>query len=162
MKTPYRHSSRRARGSIAVECAIVVCIFVVIAATMLYIGRILWHYNVIEKAAHDAARFLASATPRETMTSGGGAEPPIVNVAYRIVQAEVAELNPGSGVIIPDALCYNGASWSRCYGVEPVTRVRMRIYAEMADPFFSGLTWPMDVDGPIVLRSVMMTDHVGN
>ena len=161
MRLPYRNSRTRARGSVAVECAIILPIFIAIGAMMLFLGRIFWHYTVAEKAAHDAARFLASATPREMMTLSIGSEVPIVLAANRIVQEELRELNPG-GYIYPEVLCFNGSNWSRCVGIEMPTRIRVRIIMQMADPFFGGFTQMLDGDAPIVLNTVSSVDYVGN
>jgi Flp pilus assembly protein TadG len=49
-------SSTRQRGVAAVEFAILVPLLLILLTAPLYIGRVLWHYTVIHKAAHDAAR----------------------------------------------------------------------------------------------------------
>ena len=56
---------RRQRGIAAVELALVLPAFVLLLAATVFIGRTLYHYQAIQKAAHDAARYLASAPALE-------------------------------------------------------------------------------------------------
>ena len=50
---------KRQRGLAAVEFVIVLPLIVLIAYAMVELGRGLYHYNTLNKAVHDGARFLA-------------------------------------------------------------------------------------------------------
>ena len=165
MRTPGRHRPPRARGSIAVECALLLPIFIMLLTVMLFAGRIFWHYTVAEKAAHDAARFLATASLKEMRTPGGGTEVPIVALAKRIVQEEIEELNPG-GFVVPSILCYVGPAanpyWEECFGIDTPRKIRVRVTVAISDPILESATSWLNNGEPIVLRAVMATDYVGN
>ena len=164
MKTPYPHAARRTRGSIAVECAIILPIFILMISTMLFFGRVFWHYTVAVKAAHDATRFLAAASLREMRSTAGGSEVPIVGVAMRIVRDEVEELNPG-GVVGTNVACRFGTTslyWDACYGIETPSKVRVRVTVAMSDPFLDGFTMWLNNGDPIVLKAVAASDYMGN
>jgi hypothetical protein len=141
-------SCARQRGVAAVEFAILVPLLLILLTAPLYIGRVLWHYTVIQKAAHDGARYLATvpeAEMRSTALAPGAAA-----FAENIVQAELADLNTGS---VPPAVgirC-NGIP---CTGINPWTTVAISIQTEMKDPFF-GTGYGGD-DGLVINADVQM------
>lgn len=155
--------ARRIRGSVAIECALLLPVFFLMLGAMLFFGRVMWHYTVAEKAAHDAARFLAAAPVTEMRASGGG-EVPVVAVARKIAEAEVAELNPGVGLSI-SILCYVGDTalyWDPCSGLETPKKIMVRVTVSVSDPFFGLFITDITAGDPILLRAVMATDYVGS
>jgi hypothetical protein len=143
-----RRSCRRQRGVAAVEFAILVPLLLILLSAPLYIGRVLWHYTVVQKAAHDAARYL-STVPEAEMRSIALA-PSAAALADSIVQAELADLNTGSGPPIVTVLC-NGRA---CGGIIVWNTVSVTIDAEMRDPFFG--TGYGGVDGLVITADVQM------
>jgi hypothetical protein len=152
------------KGSVAVECAIVLPMLVFLISGMLFFARVFWCYTVAQKAAHDAARFLATATPREIKPTLTGNDVPIALVAQQIARDEVADLNPGGGIGV-EVLCYVGepaAYWGHCFGFDVPTKVLVRVTIPVTDPFFDPFTSMFTNGEPIILRTVMAADYVGN
>jgi Flp pilus assembly protein TadG len=146
MKRLRRKLPARERGSVAVECAIVIPIFLFMLSGMLFFGRLFWHYTVIQKAAHDAARFLATA-PLRDMMAANGADVPLALVASKIASDEIAELNPGD---------------SKCYGDKVPQKILARVKLQVTDPFLDAYTAEFTDGNPIQIEAVMATDWVGN
>jgi Flp pilus assembly protein TadG len=163
MSAPIRKPSLRKRGSVAVECAIVLPILLLLISGLLFFARVFWCYTVAQKAAHDGARFLAATTVREIAPSSAGPVVPVAVVAQKIAMDELAELNPGGG-ISATALCYVGSPtpyWDLCYGYDVPKKVSVRVTVSVSDPFFDPFTELFTDGGPIILRAVMATDYVG-
>jgi hypothetical protein len=79
-------------------------------AVPLFVARIFWFYSVGQKAAHDAARYLSTATQAEMRTPGGGFnEARIAGVARWIAQQELVEILPFTDSILIDIQCNTGA-----------------------------------------------------
>lgn len=164
MKRLRRKLPARERGSVAVECAIVIPIFLFMLSGMLFFGRLFWHYTVIQKAAHDAARFLATA-PLRDMMAANGADVPLALVASKIASDEIAELNPGGLVFVPSIQCFVGTPtyWdSKCYGDKVPQKILARVKLQVTDPFLDAYTAEFTDGNPIQIEAVMATDWVGN
>jgi hypothetical protein len=163
MSAPIRKPSLRKRGSVAVECAIVLPILLLLISGLLFFARVFWCYTVAQKAAHDAARYLAATTLREIAPSSPGPEVAAALVAQKIAMDEVEELNPGGGIGV-SALCYVGSPtpyWDRCFGFDVPKKVMVRVTISITDPFFDPFTELFTDGSPIILRAVMATDYVG-
>lgn len=163
MSVRIRRPFGRSKGSVAVECALVLPFLLLLLSGLLFLGRILWMYTVAEKAAHDGAKFLATTTLREIKPSSSGAEIPVALVAQKIAMDEVAELNPGGGASAT-VLCYVGTAnpyWDRCYGFDVPRKVLVRVTISVSDPFLNAYTSLFTNGEPIILRAVMATDYVG-
>jgi Flp pilus assembly protein TadG len=80
----------RQRGASAVELALILPILVTVLLAPLFITVFFWHYTVVQKAAQDGARYLATMSEREMR------EPALAKaaalVANQIIEAELAEL----------------------------------------------------------------------
>lgn len=158
-----RKPSLRRRGSVAVECALVLPFLLLLISGMLFFARVFWSYTVAEKAAHDAARFMASTTLREITPSSTGNDVPVALVAEKIARDEVAELNPGAGIAV-SVQCYAGSPtpyWDHCFGIDVPQKVMVRVTVPVYDTFFDPFTSVFTDGRPIVLRAVMATDYVG-
>jgi Flp pilus assembly protein TadG len=133
----------RQRGIAAIELALLLPLFVMMLVFPVYLGRVFWHYTVIEHAAQDAARYL-SKVPLSEMTNPGRAAT-VVAVANQIVVAELAELAPGKYPYTLAVACNNAV----CGGfIEPAT-VGVTIQVYMEDVLFPGTTHlrlPLEAD----------------
>ena len=145
---PSTRRMTRQRGVAAVEFAILVPVLLILLMAPLYIGRVLWHYTVVQKAAHDAARYLSTVPEAEMRTIA--LAPGAAALADSIIQAELADLNTGSGPPLVGIKC-NG---NPCGGITPWSTVAVNIQAEMRDPFF-GTTYG-GVDGVVITADVQM------
>lgn len=89
---------RRRRGGQGGSALIELVVFVLpglllLLAYAVFYGRVLYHYEVAQKAAHHAARYLAGAA---IINMGDAAQAPNeIAVALAIAQAGLRELNPG-------------------------------------------------------------------
>lgn len=135
--------ARRQRGIAAVELALLLPLFVLLLAFPVYLGRVLWHYTVIEHAAQDAARYL-SKVPLSEMTNPARAAT-VVAVANQIVAAELAELAPGKYPYLLAVACGNAV----CGGFSKPVTVGVNIQVFMEDVLFPGathLSLPLEAD----------------
>jgi Flp pilus assembly protein TadG len=141
MNKPVRRMKKNEDGSVAVEFAAVLgTILIPLLAAALFFGRFFWHYTVAEKAAHDAARFLASASPTEMKVQCVSTRDAcIVSAAQNLAYTEIDELNPGSA--LPQVTVY--CDDQRC----PVNRgsavpktVAVDILMTVEDPFLTAVT----------------------
>jgi hypothetical protein len=163
MSTPVRKPSLRKEGSVAIECALVFPVLLILVSALLFFARIFWCYTVAQKAAHDASRFLATTTLHEIKPVATGNDVPIALVAQKIGADEIAELNPG-GAFAVTVQCSVGDPnpyWDHCYGFEVPKKVLVRVTIEISDPFFDPFTSVFTDGEPILLKAAMATDYVG-
>jgi Flp pilus assembly protein TadG len=143
---------RRERGSAAVEFAILLpTVLIPLLAGALFFGRFFWHYTVASKAAHDAARFVALASPTELRTQCRIAiysDSCVSMAALNIVSKEVAELSPGNENV-PDVVI-------NCDGTKcPTTSmpanlpkvISVKVDMDVDDPFLAPFTSLFRSDG---------------
>lgn len=164
MSSLLRRKKQDARGSVAVEFAIVlVTILFPLFVAALFLGRFFWHYTVAEKAAQNAARFLATASPRELKIPGSSGEAAIVGAAKAMAQAEIAELHPS-----PDypALVYVFCDGGPClpFTTAPLpTTVSVYVTMSVESPFLSGISSLFGgAISPIQIDATGNTYYVGN
>jgi len=156
MKTSLRHQRRGSRGGVIVEFAVLLPLMVTFLAAPLLLGRIFWHYTVMEKAVHDAARVLAGASLVEIRAPGaGGTDVPMAAVTRAIVQEEIAELNPGLYAPYIDIQC-DGAG---CSGFTTPNRITVRATVPIDNLFFGGIT--SIFAGEVFLEAVATMNYVG-
>jgi Flp pilus assembly protein TadG len=113
------------RGSVSVEMAIFLPILLLFLAVPLFFAQVFWYYTVAQKAAHDAARFLATATRTEMTTQAtGGGDAPVAILARSIADAEIAEIRPTFDAWAIAVQC----DLTQCgMGVPQTVRVQVRI-----------------------------------
>jgi len=155
MRAPRVPAGRRGqRGGVVVETAIILPILLLCLAVPLFFARVCWCYSVAQKAAHDGARFLASASRVEMQTMGGidnGA--PIADLARQIVLAETAEMRPLVDAWTIDVQCdLSLCGWAVPQTVRVLVRIRLRdhIFAPITGEYYytpddSGLNVAADV-----------------
>ena len=132
----YKQLRRSAHGSVAVEMALILPLFLILLAGPLYLARAAWFYSVGQKAAHDATRYVATATQAEMRTGGGGFnEARVPAIARWIAQQEMGELVPLTDGITITILCDGDA----CSTLTP-TRVRTGVQIALHDNLLGGLT----------------------
>jgi TadE-like protein len=85
--------TKRQRGAAAVEFAVISLLFVSFLTVPLFLARCFWHYTVLQKAAHDAALYLATISNNDMKNQSRALD--AVKIANYIAAAEVAELYPG-------------------------------------------------------------------
>ena len=131
------------RGAVAVEAAICMAfILVPLLALILLFGRYFWYYSVAQKAAHDAAVFLATA-PLSEIKNAGAAE-----FATNMIGWETGDLDASTiETLAPTAICgyrvpasSTYISWFICNSTATPVEVRAGVVMTVADPFFSPIT----------------------
>jgi hypothetical protein len=92
----------------------------------------LWHYTAAQKAAQDAARYMATVPAAEMRSRRLAGE--AQQIAENIARQEIAELAPGKEFDPPQVTC-DGLSCGSSTGRTPA-KVRVYISFGMADTFF--------------------------
>jgi Flp pilus assembly pilin Flp len=129
---PVRHL-RQEQGSAAIELALILPILVILLTFPIFLAKCQWHYTATQKAAQDAARFLANL-PRQAMRSRALSEE-YAGIAANIARAELAELDPGHYPPSVEVYCGNAACTG--IGARPLpTTVRVLIKTDMFDTIF--------------------------
>ena len=118
------------RGIAAVEMALVLPLMVLLLAFPLFLGRVFWHYTVIQHAANDAARYLSKA-PASEMGNPARA-PAVAAVANAVIAEELAELAPGSVSYLALVTCDGGL----CGGINMPVTVQVNIQVLVESSFF--------------------------
>jgi len=132
----YKRLRRSATGSVAVEMALILPLFLILLAGPLYIARAAWFYSVGQKAAHDATRYIATATQAEMRNAGSGFnEARVPAIARWIAQQELGEIVTFSDGILITILC----DGDNCGLVAPVS-VRTAVKIGLHDNLLGGLT----------------------
>jgi Flp pilus assembly protein TadG len=158
MQIAMLRSRRKEQGSAAVECVLVLPIFLLLSFSIFLFSRIFWHYTVAEKAAHDATMFLARASLKEIRAPSSGVEIPIAQVARSIAASEVAELSPGDSPPFVDVLC-NGLG---CAGFTTPQSVAVVVRMQMTISIFPDLLATFDLPSEINLTAQAETNYVGD
>jgi len=125
-------SRTREQGVAAIEAAILLPILLAFLTFPIFYARCFWHYTAAQKAAQDAARYLATV-PAAEMRSKKLAKAAAA-IAVEIAQREIVELAPGSEFDPPQAIC-DGADCGSIPGKVP-TKVRVLINFGMVDTMF--------------------------
>ena len=146
---------RRQRGVAAVEAAVLLPLLLVLLVFPLFFGRIFWHYAVLQKAAHDAARYLATVPLVEMNNPARG--PLAADLARAIATTETAELYAGENSPVSiTVLCDDG----NCDAGLPAT-VSVLARTRMYDPFFGSVTKPIFGEDGLLLRAKVVMRYVG-
>jgi Flp pilus assembly protein TadG len=143
MRAADRRRAPRQRGLAAVELAMVLPVLVLLLMFPLYLGRVFWHYTVIQHAAQDAARYLSRVPVSEITNTTRVAS--VAAVAQTIVAEEMADLAPGS--VAPNVEVKCGAG--NCTGFTKPSTVRVFIELQIEDIFFSVYTYPLTLSADV-------------
>ncbi|HJU99748.1 MAG TPA: TadE/TadG family type IV pilus assembly protein [Burkholderiaceae bacterium] len=147
--------ARRQRGIAAVEFALILPVFLVLLVLPLFMGRVLWHYTAAQKAAHDAVRYLASASAQDMKDAARASY--VVDMAHSIAAAETAELNPGPGSIVITPMCDGTA----CDGLALPATVTVTVRIRVDDIFFPNATMDMLGSSSMLLTANATYPYVG-
>ena len=143
------------RGVAAVELAIILPFLVLLMALALLFGRTFWYYNVMQKAAHDSARYMATVAVNDiknlTRVSHATA------VAYDVADEEMSDFNPEATPWSVIVLC-DGVG---CDGFSVPQTVRVVIRMPMVNDIVGDLTAGFFGDGLLMTADVTMP-YLGN
>lgn len=134
----YLPLNRRAqRGVAAIEFALIILVIITLMAAAYEFGRVTWQYNVLQKAAHDAARYLSSAPRVELSTTSGR------NAAMATTRQIVFDALSAAGVVLQDpsdldVVCDFCGSASF---VPSAMRVKLFVVLNRNDSLFAGLSF---------------------
>lgn len=152
-----RLSGKSEKGSVAIEMAFVLPILILLLTLMVFFARIFWVYSTAQKAAHDAARFLSTATQAEIRTGGGGFnEARYPAIARWIAQEELMDVLPWVDTIAITPLCDTSA----CNATVPGT-VRVKVEISLQDDIFTDLITDYLGNPNVVLKSSTVLTFVG-
>lgn len=155
----YRRLPSLQRGVAAVELALILPVFVMLMTFSFYFGRVYLHYSVAERAAHDAARYLATVSQADMLTPGtGGADAPAVAVAREIVQTETDWLRPGPYPVE----IYVDCDGFGCTGHKLPKKVRVAVRMYLYDSLFSAFTSDFGGSSGLELISDVRIPYAGN
>jgi hypothetical protein len=90
-----KRAPKRARGVAAVEFAIILPVIILFLAFPIFFARVLMHYSVAQRAAHDGAMILSRTAFSEARTEQFYKAN--LELVRTIVQDEMTDLNPGIG-----------------------------------------------------------------
>lgn len=136
MKTRSMRSGQRAKGSVAVEMAIMLPLLILLLALGLFFARIYMFYSVGQKAAHDATRFLSTVTQAEMRTPGGGFnEMRVAALARWIAQEELMDI-----VGFADGIMIRISCNARDCGADIPDTVQVQVQIALHDDVLGNLT----------------------
>lgn len=147
---------RPEQGSVAVEMAIILPIFLMLLAAPLFLACVFWFYSAGQKAAHDAARYLSAASPIEMKTASGFGEAPVAATARWIAQQELEGILPLTDTIQILVLC----NAIPC-GTAVPSSVHVDITIGLHDPMLYGLTADQLGSTYMVLTGSMTLRYAG-
>lgn len=148
MRRALKATGRRyEEGSIAVEAALVLPIFVVfLALPSLVLAFYYRQYSAAQKAAHDAALYLSTAPRLEFTTQGPDTNFVAYTVAKRIAEKELAGIVPSNVSVNPSINCmYRVGSTPKrrdctTQNYNSDTSPLLRFDVEMSLPFINPIT----------------------
>jgi hypothetical protein len=155
MSAPRAPAGPRQRGVAAIELALILPILLALLAFPFFFGRVFWHYTVADKAAHDAARYLACVPVIEMTTSARAVH--AVEVAQAIIAAEIGDLHLDAGAVSVVIQC-NGLA---CSGFGAPSYVMASVQLPVTDPFFPDITWQAVGDSGLLLTGQATLPYVG-
>jgi cbb3-type cytochrome oxidase subunit 3 len=157
MKTWPRLFRKTETGSVAVEMAFILPVLVMLLTLMVFFARIFWVYSAAQKATHDAARFLSTATQAEIRTGGGAFnEARYPAVARWIAQQELMDIAPWAEGITILPLCNS----LPCNANRPET-VRVSVEVSLRNDIFPDLIALYLGNSNIVLNSKVVLPYAG-
>lgn len=144
------------RGIAAVEFAVIAPILLVSLAFPLFFGRVFWHYTVAQKAAHNAAVYLASVPNLDMLD--GKRQVGMMELARDMIDDGMVGFNP-QGYDIPtvDISCDNRP----CGNSVIPAAVRVIIRVRMNDDIFDAITWVVTGDDGLLITADVTMPYVG-
>jgi Flp pilus assembly protein TadG len=148
------------RGAVAVEAALVMAfILVPLLGCCLFLGRYFWYYTVAQKAAHDAALYMAVAPLNEVKSVAAS------TLAQQIIAEETADISSDDTPVYGSGICgYKLSSTSSyitflpCIPNRVPAAVRTGVALTVTDPFWGAITGPIfNVTGLDITVATTMT-----
>lgn len=160
-----RLARRSEDGAVAIEAALcMVFILVPVMAFILLLGRYFWYYTVAQKAAHDAAAYMASAPLLEIKSSKGSAA-----LASDIISWETADLDADTtATVVPTVFCgykfgfSSDIQWLNCNGSYTPIGVRTGVVMTVTDPFLSPVTNAIWGSDGVPIAAIVNMSYVGH
>jgi hypothetical protein len=132
-------------------------------AFVLLFGRFFWYYTVTQKAAHDAAVFLANAPLSEIKSNDGSAE-----FASKIIAWETGDIDSITiKTLKPTILCgykvgfLPTPSFSSCTAFYTPIAVQAVVVINVTDPFLSPITNAFWGANGIPIMAISTISYVG-
>lgn len=154
-RPPHHRPAWRQRGVAALEMALMLPLMILMLAAPLFFGRVFYHYAVAQRAAHDAALYLATAPPIDMKTPAQAAN--VAALAAAIVAQEIAGLHPGPYAPVVNVQCDGG----QCDGFSVPATVRILIRLDLFDEVFDGYTSYLTGDSGLPLTADVTLRYVG-
>jgi Flp pilus assembly protein TadG len=155
MKLHIRHLGRQLQGGIvAVEMAFILLFVLVLLPYPLFFGRVFWHYAVLQKVAHDAARYM-STIPAIDMKNAAKASQAAA-LAQSMVAAGTAGLGEPVGV---NVMC--DAATCGTFSVLP-GQVRIIAGLSLQDTIFGAITGSLTGDSGLLLQANVTMRYANN
>jgi len=106
------------RGAVALELALSLPVLLTMLAYLLFYGRVLYNYEVAQKAARDSARYLSSVPAMSLRNPALAAHE--VNLANAMIQSQLSALAPAPGSVVAMLSC-DGVPCTMLQGNVPTT-----------------------------------------
>jgi hypothetical protein len=127
-------------------------------AAPLFFAQVFWYYSVAQKAAHDAARYLATASHIEMATLGtGDSDAPVAVLAKQIALAETDEIRP----LLDARTIVVQCDLTQCGWTVP-QKVRVQVRLRISDKLFSAITDEFTNGQGINLTADATMSYAGN
>jgi hypothetical protein len=153
-----RFFRRTEQGSVAVEAALILPVLILFLAAPLFVARVFWYYSVAEKAAHDSARFLSSASRVEIQASTSGAEPSVTALAKSIADDELEGIRPA----LVGASVTPQCDFAACDGLSVPQSVRVVVRMRIRDDVFGFITDQYFGEDGLLLTAAVTMRYAGN
>lgn len=149
--------TQRQHGVAAIEFAIILPLLLALLAFPLFFGRVFMYYSVAQKAAQNAAMYLATVPKLEMQDNNKSAA--ATDMAEEIVNATISSLNPGNLGGVGFQIQCDGTVCG--VGAIPNDSITVKVRVVMYDEFFPHFTWPILHDGPMVLNAEATVSYLG-
>jgi Flp pilus assembly protein TadG len=91
------------RGAVALELALSLPLLLTMLAYLLFYGRVLYNYEVVQKAARDGARYLSSVPAMNIKNPLLAAQE--VSLTNAIIQTQLSAVAPAPGMLVVVVSC---------------------------------------------------------
>ncbi|MFC0167589.1 TadE/TadG family type IV pilus assembly protein [Pseudoduganella danionis] len=146
------------RGIATLEMVLILPLLLLFLVGMVYFGRYFTYYSAARKAAHDAARYLATVSRREMKTQlQGAAQVPAVLLAQNIAQREIAGLHPGPAAVAVAVDCLPNV----CAGLSLPDKVKVLVQMQVTDELFAPFSAAFLGDEGLLLQADVTMLYVG-
>lgn len=149
---------RKQDGAAAVESAFILIIMLTLLTVPLLFGRVFLHYSMAQRAAHDAARLLATAPQRDILWYKlDGGEVGSAALARAIARHELSEALTGRARPSVDVFC----DGETCTGDVLPSKIQVIVKMSIVDMLFGGLTSTYTGDSGIQVRADVTMTYAG-